>query len=120
MADQVQLHKAVINDKIFLQFDFPKHLDEEMAINTIPVWKEMYQQLATNEKANLVFNCEVMTGFDTEARRKWQTALKDLKNQTGSIWIVSENIFILGAAKTMGILAGFPIKVTRSLSEVGK
>lgn len=120
MKDHVHLQSTIINNKPFLQFDFPKHLEESMVDETIPVWKEIYSKLNPGEKVDLVFNCEVMTGFDTEARRKWQAAMKELKDQTSNIWIVSDNLFILGAAKTMGLLTGFGIKVTRSMSEVGK
>ena len=120
MEDHVTLHSTTINNKHYLEFDFPKHLTAQMAEETIPLWKEMYNKIKQGEKADLIFNCELMSGFDTEARRKWQAALGELKSQTGEIWIVSDNIFILGAAKTMGLLTGFSIKVTRSLAEVGK
>ena len=116
----VTLHSATINNKNFLQFDFPSHLTKEMVEETISLWKDMYKKIKPGEKADLVFNCEDMSGFDTDARKMWQATMKDLKLQTGSIWIVSDNLFILGAAKTMGVLTGFTIKVTRSLSEVGR
>lgn len=120
MTENVHLHSATINNKHFLEFDFPPFLTKLMAEETIPLWKEMYKKINAGEKADLIFNCEVMTGFETEARRLWQAALKELRPQTGEIWIVSDNLFILGAAKTMGLLSGFAIKVTRSMSEVGK
>ena len=120
MEQQVSLHSTTINGKHFLEFDFPEYLTTQMVEDTIPLWKEMYNKIEPGEKADLVFNCEIMSGFDTEARRKWQSIMKELKSQTGEIWIVSDNIFILGAAKTMGLLTGYSIKVTRAMSEVGK
>ena len=59
-----------------------------------------------------------MTGFDTDARRIWQDTMKSHKNQIDVIWLVSDNIFIRGAAKTMGLLTGFPIKVTKSINDI--
>jgi hypothetical protein len=61
-----------------------------------------------------------MNGFETEARKKWQDAMKKLKPRVENVWIVSENVFIRGAAKTMGLLAGYGVKVCKSIDEVGK
>ncbi len=70
-------------------------------------------------KVHLIFNCDSLTGFDTEARRNWQAALKEQKGNIGEVWVVCNNLFILAAAKTMGLLSGYSLKVTRSISEVG-
>jgi hypothetical protein len=59
-----------------------------------------------------------MTGFDTSARRRWQDAMTLHKPLINVVWIISTNIFILGAAKTMGLLTGFTIRIARSLHEV--
>ena len=69
-------------------------------------------------KNHLIFNCAAMTGFDTEARRVWQDAMNKMKPQIGSIWIVSTNVFILGAARTMGLLTGFNIKTAKLLDKI--
>ena len=33
-----------------------------------------------------------------------QAAMKEMKDNIGEMWVISDNTFILGAAKTMGIL----------------
>lgn len=119
LEKQVEIGVRSLNGKTYLQFDFPDHLSEKMADAAIQLWKIEKTRAINNGKADLIFNCIEMVGFDTEARRKWQATLKELKSETGEIWVVSESIFILGAAKTMGILAGYQVKVTRSLKEVG-
>lgn len=112
---RVTLKKLVISGKSFLQFDFKGHLDMESALAAINDWK---QQLSTNQKTNLIYNCVDMTGFDTSARKAWQSALSELKSNTGSIWIISTNAFILGAAKTMGLLSGYDIKISKTMEGV--
>jgi len=104
------------NNKQYLQFDFPSHLDEVSAANAIKRWNEMMKPNAG--KISIIYNCAKMTGFATDARRIWQDTMKSHKNQIDVIWLVSDNIFIRGAAKTMGLLTGFPIKVTKSLGEI--
>jgi hypothetical protein len=59
-----------------------------------------------------------MTGFDSSARKNWQTTMSELKSKTGSIWVISSNAFILGAAKTMGLLSGYDIKVAKSIESI--
>ena len=112
---KVLLKKTEINGKPFLQFDFNGHLTVEAAHEAIGKWKTM---LTENEKTNLIYNCLEMTNFDTAARKAWQSTMAELKPQTGRIWIISSNAFILGAAKTMGLLTGFDIKIAKSIESV--
>ena len=114
-VNQVLLGQKSINGKPFLQFDFNGHLNLETAIEAIAKWKA---QLQDGKKINLIYNCLAMTGFDTTARKIWQTTMSELKHNTGSIWIISSNAFILGAAKTMGLLSGYDIKVAKTLEGV--
>ena len=113
----VDINKVKLKEKEYLKFDFPKHLDVVTAEHAIDQWNA--QVANEDQKISLIFNCTKMSGFDTEARRKWQSTLKNLKAKTGDIWIVSDNLFILGAAKTMGILSGYQIKTTRSIDQIG-
>jgi hypothetical protein len=119
MDNNVKIHVSTIKNKNYLQFDFPDYLNEKVAEDAIIAWTEEINKIDSEEKVDLIFNCSTMTGFDSEARKKWQSHLKEQKNKTGNIWVVCNNIFIRGAAKTMGLLSGYPIKVTRSLNDVG-
>lgn len=119
MASDVTIHLTRKNNKPFLQFDFQGHLDEPTAIKAINEWKKEVANLQpANTKVNLIYNCILMTGFDTAARKKWQETMKELRPHTDVIWIVSDNIFIIGAAKTMGALTRYTIKSARSLQDV--
>jgi hypothetical protein len=44
--------------------------------------------------------------------------MKQHKDQIDVIWLVCDNTFIRGAAKTMGLLTGFAIKVTKTMSDI--
>lgn len=99
----------------YIQFDFMGHLDAMGAQKAIAQWKGRMKNGVRN---NLIYNCTEMTGFDTEARRSWQSTMISLKGQIGSIWIISSNVLILGAAKTMGLLTGFAIKVATSPDKI--
>lgn len=110
---------TVINKQIsgtaFLQFDFRGHLDVASATAAIESWKT---HASANPKTHIIYNCLEMSGFDTAARKMWQATMSELKPKTGSIWIISSNAFILGAAKTMGILSGYDIKIAKSMDGI--
>jgi hypothetical protein len=121
MNASVSVQVVQKNDRPYLQFDFTGHLDEATAIDAILKWKKEVANLQPGRsKVDLIYNCISMSGFDTGARKKWQEAMKELQPYTDVIWIVSDNIFIIGAAKTMGVLTRYTIKAVRSLDEVRK
>jgi hypothetical protein len=116
ITQYVRVFETAKNGKSYIQFDFRGHLDVDAAANAITTWKELMDKPV---KTNLIYNCAGMTGFDTDARKLWQATMSGYKKQIGSIWIISSNIFILGAAKTMGVLTGFMIKVAKSIEDIG-
>jgi len=119
MTDKVSVQLIRKNNKPHLQFDFKGHLDEASAVKAIDEWRKGLANVSPpNTKVDLIYNCISMTGFDTSARKKWQQAMKELQPRTNVIWIVSDNIFIVGAAKTMGVLTRYTIKSVRTLEEV--
>lgn len=114
-TNKVILKNQQILGKSFLQFDFIGHLDIEAATVAIEAWK---LRAAEQSKLNLIYNCLEMSGFDTAARKLWQATMSELKIKTGSIWVISSNAFILGAAKTMGLLTGYDIKTAKSIENI--
>lgn len=115
VANRVKVFEHIKNEKPYLQFDFKGHLDHSSAIKAIEEWRRYMER---SSKKNLIYNCKEMTGFDSSARKIWQATMGEFKQRTGSIWIISSNVFILGAAKTMGVLTGFLIKVAKTTSEI--
>lgn len=114
-ANRVKVFECVKNDRLYIQFDFIGHLDQRSAVQAIADWK---QHMGDPSKKNLIYNCHEMSGFDGSARKMWQATMGEYKQKIGSIWIISSNILILGAAKTMGILTGFSIKVAKSTDDI--
>lgn len=117
MENTVNIHPELIKNKTCLQFDFTGYLSEQIASKAIEDWKA-YMQKHSASKVCLIYNCNDMSGFDTNARKNWQATMSSYKNQIDEIWVVCDNIFIMTAAKTMGLLTGLPIKVCRELDAV--
>ena len=119
MTPNVSVQLIRKNEKLYLQFDFVGHLDDAAAVQAIGEWRRKIDSLhPADAKVDLIYNCMSMTGFDTAARKRWQQTMKELQPRTNVIWIVSDNLFIVGAAKTMGILTRYTIKAVKSLEEV--
>jgi hypothetical protein len=119
MTPNVSVQLIRKNEKLYLQFDFVGHLDDATAVQAIGEWRRRLGSLhPPDAKVDLIYNCMSMTGFDTAARKRWQQTMKELQPRTDVIWIVSDNLFIIGAAKTMGILTRYTIKAVKSLEEV--
>lgn len=113
--NSVKVFQLSKNNKPYIQFDFKGYLDHPNAVKAIGEWKQCMEGTV---KKNLIYNCVAMSGFDSTARKMWQSTMSELKQKIGSIWIISPNMFILAAAKTMGILAGFSIKVAKSIADI--
>jgi histidinol phosphatase-like enzyme len=119
MANSITVDFVTISGKQYLQFKFSGHLDETTATKAIQEWKmKMSEVQSKGVKVDMIYDCSAMTGFETNARKNWQSMMMDYKSKIGVIWMVSDNIFILGAAKTMGVLTGFGIKITRTLGDI--
>jgi hypothetical protein len=115
IENDVVISEATRNGKMYIEFDFHGYLDHPSAVNGIAIWKKL---MAGEAKKDLIYNCTEMTGFDSTSRQMWQLAMKELKPRIGNIWMISTNRFILAAAKTMSLLAGFSMKTARSLDEI--
>lgn len=117
--DKVAIGYHQIHQINYLHFTFIGHLAEGMAVEAISRWNEEMTKIKLNgSKISVVYDCREMSGFDTSARKQWQTAMTTHKPLIGVIWIISDNLFILAAAKTMGVLTGFPIKAARTPHEI--
>jgi hypothetical protein len=117
--NKIDINFITIDNREYPQFDFRGHLDDDSAAEAIKRWNdEMTKTKQNRTKISIIYNCIEMTGFDTNARRNWQDIIKMHKDQIEVIWLVSDNIFIRTAAKTMGLISGFPINATKSLSEI--
>ena len=59
-----------------------------------------------------------MKGYDSDARVKWQSALKEMNTQIDSIWLISDSSIIKMGATMMGLFSSLNVKVIKSESEI--
>lgn len=114
-VNRVVIREITKNNKPYIQFDFTGYLDHPEAMKGIEAWRALMKDTG---RKDLIYNCKDMTGFDSTARQLWQAMMKEYKPRIGNIWMISDNRFILAAAKTMGVLSGFSIKTARSLDDI--
>ena len=69
------------------------------------------------EKIVILCSCLEMTRYDSSARLLWQKQMNRYKDNILSTWIISNNIMIKTAAKTMGLLGGFDVNTANSIEE---
>ena len=100
-----------------LRFTFVNRLETTNAVIAIKKWQDFFAK-HPNEKMTLIWNCLKMTGYDSNARSEWQNALKELKSQIGSIWLVTDSNFIKMGASVMSIFASYQISVVKNESEI--
>ena len=59
-----------------------------------------------------------MKGYESAARAKWTDALKEMKPQIGTIWLISDSALIRMGASVMSMLSSINIKAISSESEI--
>jgi len=104
-------------DKSCLKFTFVGMLVEQDAIIAIEKWKEAFQS-KRGEEIVVVWQCLKMKGYDTESRVLWQEALKEMKSQIASIWLVTNSNFIKIGANVMSVFTSLNIRIVSSESEI--
>jgi len=100
-----------------LRFSFNGSLVEEEAKNAVNEWRRIFKSKKDN-KLNLVWDCNKMTGYDPGARLVWQNALRELKDQIASIWVVSKSNMIRSGAMIISMMTKYNIKVVQDESEI--
>ncbi len=120
-VDEVKVSSERANGKLFLKFEFIGSLKGDVALEAISRWEMMMEtQMEKGEKADIVWNCERMAGYESDARKSWQNMLKESKEQIGDIWIVTSKTMFRVAAKTMALLTNYNLKAVSSESEIFK
>ncbi|MBI5742094.1 MAG: hypothetical protein HZA16_15455 [Nitrospirae bacterium] len=100
-----------------LKFTFKGKFSEQMALMAISKWKEAFIS-KPGKKIVIVWDCLEMDGYETEARNKWQNALKSLKDQIDTVWLVTNSGFIKIGATLMSNFTSFKLKIVSSISEI--
>jgi len=97
-----------ISKKECLKFSFGEKLTEKEADVAIAEWKEFFKS-REEKKVNLVWDCRKMKGYESGARINWTNALKELKSQIASIWLISDSTFIRLGASVMAMFSNLNI-----------
>ena len=106
-----------IENEECLKFTFNGNFNGQDAIDGIEVWKELFES-AQGESAVIIWDCLKMTGYETKARKAWQRAIKDLKNQIECVWLITDSKIIRAGAKLMNAFTSFKLNVVKSTENI--
>jgi len=105
------------SQKRCLKFTFNEKLTVEDATSIIEKWQNHFKEFP-KEKIIIIWDCIKMTGYDSSARTKWQSALKEMKEQIDSIWLITNSSLIKMGASFISVFASYPINVVNSENEI--
>jgi hypothetical protein len=100
-----------------LNFKFVGEFKETDAIEGVEEWRKMFAPLQ-DIKVSMVWDCLEMTGYESKARIVWQKAMKDMRDQIGTVWLISTSKVIKAGAKLISAFTKFKIKVVKTHEEV--
>lgn len=99
-----------------IYFTFNGKLSENDATGAISRWKDYF--VKSNTVYTHVWNCVNMTGYEPMARISWQKAIKELKNNIGKIWLISDSSIIIAGAKILSLFTKMDINAVKSESDI--
>ena len=105
------------SEKQCLRFTFGEKLTAKEAEVAIAEWREAFQS-KKDEPIILIWDCRKMKGYESAARTKWTEALKELKPQIDTIWLISDSTLIRMGASVMGMLSSINIQAVSPESEI--
>lgn len=115
----VELRLCDISNNECLRFTFIDELKANDAEKAVEEWKKLFDNLG-DEKLSVVWDCLQMTGFENKARVIWQKAMKDLKNNIDTVWLITNSNVIKAGAKLISTFTKFKMKVVKSQEEIIK
>ena len=112
-----QIEWTKISGKQCLKFVFGETLTAQEAEVAIVEWRKVFQS-RMDESVTLIWDCRKMTDYDSDARAQWIDAIKEMKSQIDTIWLISASAFIRTGASVMGFFANMQIKPISCESEI--
>ncbi|MDN4165552.1 hypothetical protein QWY31_08570 [Cytophagales bacterium LB-30] len=111
------LELTEIQNRVAIVFHFEGLLTQQKAQEYVKQWHKIF--LSHNkEKIIIVFNASQMSDYQPMARVVFQTAIKELKTQIDSIWVISNSKVIKAGAALMSIFSSFQIATVGSLDDI--
>lgn len=100
-----------------LRFTFGERLATKEAETAIIEWREAFER-SINNPITLIWDCRNMKGYDSNARTKWTDALKEMKSNIDTIWLITESSMIKMGASVMNMFVSLNIKIVSNESEI--
>ena len=100
-----------------LKFTFSGVLEEYNAKAAITKWKHEFRS-KPDEKFTLIWECLDMKGYDSPSRIAWQNAMKELKPQIDTIWLIATLKLIKVGAQIMSVFTSINVKVVESEEQI--
>ena len=106
-----------ISGKECLRFTFGENLTVDEAVVAVAEWKKCFKE-KTDKPIILLWDCSKMERYEPAAKEKWTTALKDMKTDIESIWLITDNRIIRFGAYVMSIFSSMKIQTVNSEDEI--
>ena len=117
-AEKLSIELCQLSNEDCLKFTFTENFNESQAIEAVDEWKYLFEN-SKGEKTRLVWDCTNMKGYEGKALKVWQQAMKDLKNQIDTVWLITDSNMIKAGAKLISVFSKFSIKVVKSANQIG-
>lgn len=117
-SENPRIDWAAVSARQCLRFTFGERLTTREAELAIAEWREAFLS-KKDEAIILIWDCRKMKGYDSAARSIWTDALKEMKPQIDTIWLITDSTVVRMGAYVMGMLTSLNIKVVASETEIG-
>ena len=93
----------------FLTARFTGYLSADQAQTSV----EQFVDLLGQDRCVIVFDIRMMTGYDSDARRSWATALRPLRARIERIELLGGNALVRMGGTVLGAMIGVPVSTRR-------
>ena len=116
-ATKLNIELCSLGNEDCLKFTFTENFSESQAIEAVNEWKHLFES-SKGEKTRLVWDCSNMSAYEGKALKIWQQAMKDMKDQIDTVWLITDSALIKTGAKLISVFSKFTIKVVKTADEI--
>lgn len=100
-----------------LKFTFQESFGAEDAKAGIQEWREALKT-KPGERIVHIWDCLAMKDYDQQARTLWSETCKELGDQIGTIWVLTNSLLIKMGATVISVFTSLNIKVVHSEDDI--
>lgn len=100
-----------------LKFTFQESFGPEDAKSGILDWREALKT-KPGERIVHIWDCLAMKDYDQQARTLWSETCKELGDQIGTIWVITNSLLIKMGATVISVFTSLNIKVVSSEDDI--